>query len=79
MKDLQDTCPMNHVRELFRIYHELLFSGFRASGFLLFRLVGTSEARSSKATARDLFSKTQVALELWRSLGLFDQNKETHQ
>jgi hypothetical protein len=61
MKDLKDTCPMNHVRELFRTYCELLSSVFRASGFLLFRLVGTFEAWSSKATVRDLLFKNQVA------------------
>jgi hypothetical protein len=60
MKDLKDTCPMTCVREFFRIYRELLFSGFGASGFLLFRLVGTSEARSSEATVRDLLFKTQA-------------------
>jgi hypothetical protein len=66
MKDLKDTCPMTHVREFFRIYRELLLSVFRASGFLLFRLVGTYEAQSSKATVRDLPFKTQAALELRR-------------
>ena len=64
MKDLKDTCPMTRVREFFRIYRELLRSVFGASGFPLFRLVGTYEARSSKSSIRDLHFKTQVALKI---------------
>ena len=63
MKDFKDPCPMTCVSEFFRIYHEFLLSVFEASGFLLFRLVGTSEAQRSKATIRDLPFKTQAALE----------------
>jgi hypothetical protein len=59
MNDLKYTCPMTCVCEFFRIYRELLLSIFEASGFLLFRLVGTSEAQSSEATIRDLPFKTQ--------------------
>ena len=55
MKDLKDKCPITCVRELFRVYPELLFSGFGASRFLSFRLMGTS-----KVTVRDLFFKTQA-------------------
>ena len=64
MKDLKDTCHMTRVREFFRIYRELLRSVFGASRFPLFRLVGTYEAQSSKASIRDLHFKTQAALEL---------------
>jgi hypothetical protein len=71
-------CPMTRVHEFFRIYRELLSLGFGVLGFLLFRLVGTSEARSSEATVRDLLFKTQAAPKLRRSLGSFDQIKETH-
>ena len=78
MKDLKDKFSMTCGHELFRIYHELLSSGYGVSGFLFFRLVGTFEARSSKATVRDLLFKTQVAPKLQRSLGSFDQIKETH-
>jgi hypothetical protein len=63
MKDFKDPCPMTCVSEFFRIYRKLLLSVFEASGFLLFRLVGASEARSSEATIRDLPFKTQAALE----------------
>ena len=66
MKDLKDTCPMTHVHEFFRIYCEMLHSVFRASGFLLFRLVGKYEARSSKAIVIGLPFKTHAALELQR-------------
>jgi len=58
LKDLKDTCPMTRVREFFRIHRELLSLGFEFSGFLLFRLVGTSEAQSSEMTVRDLLFKT---------------------
>jgi hypothetical protein len=51
--------PMNRVREFFKVYHRLLFSGFGASGFLSFRFMGTFEVRGSEATVRDLFFKTQ--------------------
>jgi hypothetical protein len=66
MKDLKDTCPMTRVHEFFRIYPELLLSVFGASGFLLFRLVGTYETWSSKDTVIGLPFKTHVALELRR-------------
>jgi hypothetical protein len=79
MKYLKDTCHMICVRDFFRIYHEFLFLGFRASVFLLFRLVGTSKAWSSEETITDFLFKTQVAPELRRSLGSFDHNKETYQ
>ena len=64
MKDLKDTCPMTRVREFFRTYRDLLLSVLGVSGFLLFRIVGTYEARSSKDSVRDLPFKTQAALEL---------------
>ena len=64
MKDLKDTCPMTSVREFFRIYRDLLLFVFGASGFLLFTIVGTYEAQSSKDSVRDLPFKTQAALEL---------------
>jgi hypothetical protein len=63
MKYFKDPCPMTCVIEFFRIYHELLLSVFEASGFLLFILVGTSEARSSEVTIRDLPFKTEATLE----------------
>jgi hypothetical protein len=66
MKDVKDTCPMTRVHEFFRIYRELLLSLFGASRFLLFRLVGTYEAWSSKATVIGLPFKTHAALELRR-------------
>jgi hypothetical protein len=70
---------MTRVHEFFRVYRGLLFLGFRASGFLSFRLMGTSEAWGSEATVRDLFFKTQAAPELRRLLGSLDQIKGTHQ
>jgi hypothetical protein len=63
MKDFKDPCPMTCVSEFFRIYRELLLSVFQDLGFLLFRLVGTSEAWSFEVTIRDLPFKTQAALE----------------
>jgi hypothetical protein len=64
MKDLKDMFPMTHVHELFRIYCKMLFSGFGASRFLLFRLVRISKARSSKVIVRYFFFKTQATPEL---------------
>ena len=64
MKYLKDTCHMICVRDFFRIYRDLLLSVFGASGFLLFTIVGTYEAQSSKDSVRDLPFKTQAALEL---------------
>jgi hypothetical protein len=78
MKGLKDMFPTTRVHEFFRIYRELLLSGFGASGFLLFRLVGTSEAWSSKVIVRDFPFQTQNAPEIWRSLRPLDQIKETH-
>ena len=63
MKDFKDPCPMTCVSEFFRIYHELLLLVFQDLGFLLFRLVGTSKARSSEVTIRDLPFKTKATLE----------------
>jgi hypothetical protein len=69
---------MNHVRDLFRIYRVLLSSSFRFSGFLFFILVRTSKARSFEATIRVLLFKTRATPKLQRSLGSFDEIKETH-
>jgi hypothetical protein len=69
---------VTRVCEFFRVYCRLLVLGFRSFGFLLFRLMGILEAWSSEATVRRLFFKTQVAPELERLLGSFDQIKGTH-
>ena len=74
MKDFKDPCPMTSVSEFFRIYHELLLSVNEASGFLLFRLVGTFETRSSEATIRDLPFKTQATLEKMEKWEKFEIN-----
>ena len=63
MKDFKDPCPMTCVIEFFKNYNELLLLVFEASGFLLFRFVGTSEARSSEVTIRDLPFKIEATLE----------------
>jgi hypothetical protein len=72
MKYLKDTCPMTRVHDFFRIYRELLSSGFGLLGFLLFRLVGTFEAQSSVPTVKDLLFKNMVTPRHWRSLGSFN-------
>jgi hypothetical protein len=63
----------------FRIYHKLLSLGFGGSGLLLFRLAGTPEARSCKATVAHFLFRTQATPKLRRSLGPLDQIRDTHQ
>jgi hypothetical protein len=79
IKYLEGTCSMTHVRDFFRVYHRLLFSGFGASGFLSFRLMRTSKARKSEVTVRDLCFKTREAPKLKKLLGSLDQINGTHQ